>query len=80
MTARTTVVVLGDARANYHAPRAEALQAVARRAGHVYWLNPEPTGAWDTGDSVMGAYAEHCDGVFECRNVRQLRAFVDRLG
>ncbi|MEV4102708.1 VWA domain-containing protein [Nonomuraea sp. NPDC049649] len=80
VTARTTVVVLGDARSNYHAPRAEALQAIARRAGHLYWLNPEPAGAWDSGDSVMSAYAEHCDEVFECRNVRQLKAFVDRLG
>ena len=80
VTSRTTVVVLGDARANYHAPRAEALQAIARRAGHLYWLNPEPASAWDSGDSVMGAYVEHCDEVFECRNVRQLKAFVDRLG
>ncbi|MGW0590578.1 VWA domain-containing protein [Streptosporangium sp. NPDC002607] len=79
VTSRSTVVVLGDARTNYHAPRAEALQAIQRRAGHVYWLNPEPAAAWNTGDSTMGAYAQHCDGVFECRSVRQLRGFVDKL-
>jgi len=76
---RTTVLVFGDARGNYHSPRTEVLGRIAQRAGHVYWLNPEPRAAWDTGDSVIGQYARHCDGVFECRNVRQLEAFVERL-
>jgi uncharacterized protein with von Willebrand factor type A (vWA) domain len=76
---RSTVLVLGDARNNYHATRTEALAAVRRRAGHVYWLNPEPASAWDTGDSVVSEYARHCDAVYECRNVRQLRAFVESL-
>ncbi|MEO3855881.1 VWA domain-containing protein [Acrocarpospora sp. B8E8] len=79
LTSHSTVVVLGDARTNYHAPRAETLAVIRQRAGSVYWLNPEPTTAWDSGDSVMSAYARHCDGVFECRNVRQLKSFVDRL-
>jgi uncharacterized protein with von Willebrand factor type A (vWA) domain len=76
---RTTVLVFGDARSNYHSPRTEVLGRIAQRAGHVYWLNPEPRTAWDTGDSVIGQYARHCDGVVECRNVRQLEAFVERL-
>jgi uncharacterized protein with von Willebrand factor type A (vWA) domain len=76
---RTTVLVLGDARANYHATGALALRDVARRAGHVFWLNPEPAAAWNSGDSVIGEYAVFCDGVFECRNVRQLRAFIEQL-
>jgi uncharacterized protein with von Willebrand factor type A (vWA) domain len=76
---RTTVIVLGDARNNYHAPRADVLAAIRRRAGHLYWLNPEPVSAWDTGDSIIGVYARHCDAVHECRNLRQLRAFVESL-
>ncbi len=76
---RTTVLVLGDARANYHASGAAYLKEMARRAGHVFWLNPEPAGAWNSGDSVIGEYARYCDAVVECRNVRQLRAFVERL-
>jgi uncharacterized protein with von Willebrand factor type A (vWA) domain len=76
---RTTVLILGDARSNYHSPRAEVLGKIAGRAGHVFWLNPEPSAAWDSGDSVIGQYARHCDEVVECRNLRQLRAFVDRL-
>lgn len=80
LTRRTTVLVLGDARANYHASGAEALREVARRAGHLFWLNPEPSAAWDSGDSVMREYATFCDCVFECRNARQLRAFIEQMG
>lgn len=77
---RTTVLVLGDARSNYRAPRAAEFGALSAHAGHVYWLNPEPAAAWNGGDSVMREYARACDRVVECRNVRQLRAFVERLG
>ena len=77
--ARSTVIVLGDARNNYLAPREENLRAVADRARNVYWLNPEPATAWNDGDSIIGRYAPYCDGVFECRNIRQLRRFVEQL-
>ncbi len=80
LTNRTTVVVLGDARNNYHDPAAWAVAEVGRRARHLWWLNPEPRSYWDTGDSVMSDYAGHCDGVFECRNLRQLEHFVERIG
>jgi uncharacterized protein with von Willebrand factor type A (vWA) domain len=79
LRSRATVLVLGDARANYHASGAEALKELARRAGHLFWLNPEPSAAWDSGDSVMREYAAYCDAVIECRNVRQLRAFIEQL-
>ena len=77
---RTTVLVLGDARNNYHASGAWVLAELARRARHVYWLDPEPRAYWDTGDSIIGQYAPHCDGVHECRNLKQLERFVEQLG
>ena len=76
---RTTVLILGDARNNYHAPESWIVKAVGAKARQVFWLNPEPRSYWDTGDSIVGEYAPHCDGVFEVRNLRQLEAFVDRL-
>ena len=76
---RTTVLVLGDARSNYHPARSEVVAELSRVARHVYWLNPEPRAYWDSGDSVMGEYAPHCDGVFECRNLRQIGRFVEVL-
>ncbi|MGH9117414.1 MAG: vWA domain-containing protein [Acidimicrobiales bacterium] len=76
---KTTVLVLGDARNNYHASNSWVLKEMGKRARHVYWLNPEPGAYWDTGDSIIGDYADQTDGVFECRNLRQLEAFVDHL-
>ncbi|MDQ3570536.1 MAG: VWA domain-containing protein [Actinomycetota bacterium] len=79
ISARTTVIVLGDARNNYHAAQAWVMAEVAKVARRVYWLNPEPRSYWDTGDSVIDQYAPHCDGTFECRNLKQLARFVDHL-
>jgi uncharacterized protein with von Willebrand factor type A (vWA) domain len=80
VTARTSVVVLGDARNNYHRANAAVLGDLRRRARRLYWLNPEPRSYWDTGDSIASLYGAHCDGVFECRNLRQLERFVAEVG
>lgn len=76
---RTHVLVLGDARSNYRNPEAWVLKDVRERAKRVWWLNPESLQHWDTGDSVMSAYTEHCDAVHECRNLKQLAGFIERL-
>ncbi len=76
---RTTVLVLGDARGNYHPARPEILAEIARRAHRLYWLNPEPRAYWGSGDSLVAQYAPCCDAMVECRNLRQLAAFVDLL-
>jgi uncharacterized protein with von Willebrand factor type A (vWA) domain len=79
ITPRSSVLLLGDARNNYHASQAWVIQEIRHRARHVYWLNPEPRAYWGTGDSILGEYAVHCDNVFECRNLRQLEHFVTEL-
>jgi uncharacterized protein with von Willebrand factor type A (vWA) domain len=79
ITPKTSVIILGDARNNYHASQSWVIKEIRHRARHVFWLNPEPHSYWDTGDSIVGEYAVHCDGAFECRNLRQLEAFVDNL-
>jgi hypothetical protein len=76
---KTTVLILGDARNNYHASNSWVIKEMRHKARHVYWLNPEPRAYWDTGDSIVGEYGVHCDGTFECRNLRQLERFVDHL-
>lgn len=79
ITSKTTVLLLGDARNNYHAAQSWVVKEMAKRARHVYWLNPEPKSYWNTGDSIVGEYGAHTDGVFECRNLRQLEGFVENL-
>ncbi len=63
----------------YHASQAWVVKEIAQKARHVYWLNPEPRSYWNTGDSIVGEYGVHTDGVYECRNLRQLEAFVEKL-
>ena len=79
VTARTTILILGDARNNYHQAHAEVLADLRYRAKAVYWLNPEPTSYWNSGDSIINQYAPYCDRVIECRTLRQLEAFVGEL-
>ncbi|MHB1508721.1 MAG: vWA domain-containing protein [Acidimicrobiales bacterium] len=76
---KTTVILLGDARSNYHASESFVVKELGNRARHVYWLNPEPRSYWGSGDSIIDQYAQFCDGVYECRNLRQLESFVDQL-
>lgn len=76
---KTSVMILGDARNNYHSSQSWVIKEIRHKARHVYWLNPEPRSYWDTGDSIVGEYGIHCDGVYECRNLRQLEAFVEKL-
>jgi uncharacterized protein with von Willebrand factor type A (vWA) domain len=80
LTKRTSLLVLGDARGNYHDPRASVLRELRSSVKHLYWLNPEPKAYWGTGDSAMDAYAPYCDAVVECRTLRQLESFVGELG
>ncbi len=79
VSARTNVIILGDARNNYHSSSAWVVATLRAQAKHVWWLNPEPRSYWDTGDSIASEYAAACDGAFECRNLRQLERFVEQL-
>jgi uncharacterized protein with von Willebrand factor type A (vWA) domain len=75
IAARTSLLILGDARSNYGDCGASVLQQLAGRARRSYWLNPERRGAWDTGDSCaseVGAIVT----MIECRNLAQLGDFV----
>jgi uncharacterized protein len=76
---RSTVIVLGDARTNGREPHAPVFGHVAERAGHTFWINPEPRLYWNYGDSVMSSYEPFCDGVFECWTTKQLETFVNAI-
>jgi hypothetical protein len=79
LTPRTTVIITGDARNNYRPPRDTVLGEIAKSARALVWLNPEPEAYWDTGDSAMSHYANHCTSVHEVRTLRQLEQFIEDL-
>ena len=75
---RTSLLILGDARNNYRATGAAALNKLVQQSRHAYWLNPEPQSYWRSGDSAVSQYADVIEMV-ECRNAVQLEAFVQKL-
>jgi uncharacterized protein with von Willebrand factor type A (vWA) domain len=62
---RTTVVILGDGRTNYHDAAPEVLDRIRGRARALLWLCPEPRGQWSEGDSAMTRYAPKCTAVYQ---------------
>src|SRR6185503_15517881 len=79
VTSRTTILIIGDGRNNYHPTRVDALAAMRRRARQIVWLNPEPPPVWGFGDSAMRDYAPHCDRIAVARDLDSLRDVIDDL-
>jgi uncharacterized protein len=79
VSARSTVIICGDARTNYRPDGAEALKAIAAQARRVFWLNPEPEHDWGATDSAMDDYRAYCRGAFEVRSLRQLGDVIASL-
>jgi uncharacterized protein len=79
VTAKTTVIVAGDARSHDRAPATAAMAELAHRARRLYWLNPEPRREWDTLDSRASEYAAHTTDTFEVATIRQLTAAVGQI-
>lgn len=79
LDARTTVLLIGDARGNNRESGIDALAQVTRRVHAVHLLVPEPRDLWGVGDSLVTEYEAVCTSVVECRSLRHLGAFVDSL-
>lgn len=76
---RTTVVILGDGRTNYHDAAPEVISRVRSRARAVLWLCPEGRGQWGQGDSAMARYAPLCTAVYEVACAADLERAVRGL-
>lgn len=79
VTSKTTVLVIGDGRNNYHAAEAWALGRVRARAKYVLWLNPEPPLSWGFGDSAMREYEAHTSRIETVNNLASLKRVIDEL-
>lgn len=72
INARTKLIILGDARNNWHPAGADELARIAEHTQAIYWLNPLPEAEWQQGDCIFDQYWGYCRQVFECRNLEQL--------
>src|SRR4051794_5473916 len=78
VTPKTSLLILGDARNNYRAQAVPALRSIVRHSRHAFWLNPEPSQYWGSGDSAARSYGEVLP-MIECRNAAQLQEFVEGI-
>jgi len=76
---RTTILVIGDGRNNYHQSRASVLGELRRRARALWWITPEPPVLWGFGDSAMREYEKHCDRVAVATNWTGLSEVIVEL-
>lgn len=76
---KTTLIIVGDGRSNYHNPREQILGEMREKCRRIIWLNPEPDTFWGTGDSEMHTYKAYCHEVRPCRNLNQLIDFIEDL-
>ena len=79
VTRRTTVLVIGDGRNNYHPAETWVLRELRRHARRVLWMCPEPRRLWGSGDSDMLLYADACDRVAEVTTIGDLDHIADAL-
>jgi uncharacterized protein len=79
ITARTTVIVAGDARSNYRDARTDRFAEISSKARLVHWLNPDPYDSWDRDDSIASAYRPWCRAMHEVSTLDQLAAAIDAI-
>ncbi|MBF0301570.1 MAG: VWA domain-containing protein [Desulfamplus sp.] len=76
---KTTVIIMGDGRSNYLNPQAHILGEIREKCKRVIWLNPESHNTWNSGDSEIFAYKQHCHEIRTCINLNHLTQFVSEL-
>ena len=51
-----TLIVIGDARNNYRPINTETIDKLSKKFYNIYWMNPERSQYWNTGDSQFHLY------------------------
>ena len=73
----TTVIILGDGRSNYAAPRLDLMRRLSDQTRSIIWLNPEPQTYWGQGDSKMDAYGRFCRVARTCNTLEGLERIIE---
>src|SRR5215471_3778292 len=79
LSRRTTVLMIGDGRNNYHPNNAWVLDEIRRRARRLIWICSEGRRSWGFGDSEMLTYSRACHQVMVVESFGDLAQIADRL-
>lgn len=74
-----TLIVIGDARNNYRPINTETIDKLSKKFQNVYWMNPERSQYWNTGDSQFHHYQSISKKYSEVRNFEQLKSFINSI-
>ena len=74
-----TLIVIGDARNNYRPINSETIDKLSQKFLNIYWMNPERSQYWNTGDSQFHHYQSISKKYSEVRNFEQLKTFINSI-
>ena len=74
-----TLIVIGDARNNYRPINTETIDKLSKKFQNIYWMNPERSQYWNTGDSQFHHYQSISKKYSEVRNFEQLKTFINSI-
>ena len=74
-----TLIVIGDARNNYRPINTETIDKLSKKFYNIYWMNPERSQYWNTGDSQFHYYQLISKKYSEVRNFEQLKTFINSI-
>ena len=74
-----TLIVIGDARNNYRPINTETIDKLSQKFQNIYWMNPERSQYWNTGDSQFHHYQSISKKYSEVRNFEQLKIFINSI-
>ncbi len=79
LDARTTLLIIGDARVHHFGAGERFLQTISERVSKVIWLHPEPEGAWSSVDCAMARYRPFLDLALPVYDLATLRSAARRI-
>ena len=74
-----TLIVIGDARNNYRNISEDLIEDLDEKYKKIFWINPEQSKYWNTGDSQMKKFEEINYKTVEVRNYKQLKDFIKEI-
>ncbi len=76
VSARATLVILGDGKNNYRSSQTEYLAQISNKVRNIFWLNPLDLQDWNQPDNSMKDYQTYCSKVYRCRSASDLQRVV----
>ena len=74
-----SLLVIGDARNNYRSIDKNTIYRLSKSFKDIYWMNPERSQYWNTGDSRFMEFQNICEHYSEVRNFMQLKKFIMKI-